>query len=149
MTFTQIGLSMDIIGFLLIAPALGVIGEGIPFWEPIKWSQSWWLRLTGIALVVLGFIFQLWDTFSTGPVATLEGLRRCIACSPSSPSSPKQKSPACGHTRAPTARSTTAQKPFSTLRSLPSISSMWLSSTISGGESRTTSPVILTIIPAS
>ena len=62
MSITQIGLSMDILGFLLIIPILTMTQKGIPF-EPVMWEWSWWQRLTGVTLIVLGFAFQLWGTF--------------------------------------------------------------------------------------
>ncbi len=58
MTFTQIGLSMDTLGFILIAPTLFNTRKWIPF-EPVIWEWRWWLRLTGFFFIVAGFAFQL------------------------------------------------------------------------------------------
>ena len=62
MTLTQIGLSMDIVGFMLIVPILTMTKTGIPF-EPVVGQWRWWQRLIGVSLVVLGFVFQLVATF--------------------------------------------------------------------------------------
>ena len=62
MTITQVGISMDILGFLLMAPTLFIKEKFIPF-EPVIGEWRWWLRLTAIALIVLGFALQLWGTF--------------------------------------------------------------------------------------
>lgn len=62
MTLTQIGLSMDIFGFMLIVPILTMTKKGIPY-EPVVGQWRWWQRLIGVILIVLGFVFQLVDTF--------------------------------------------------------------------------------------
>lgn len=62
MIITQIGLSMDILGFILIAPILAMTRKGIPY-EPVVGQWRWWQRLIGVSLIVLGFMFQLAGTF--------------------------------------------------------------------------------------
>ena len=62
MSITQIGLLMDILGFLLMAPTLSITEKFIPF-EPVMGEWRWWLRLTAIVLIVLGFAFQLWVNY--------------------------------------------------------------------------------------
>ncbi len=62
MTLTQIGLSMDIVGFMLIIPIITMTKTGIPY-EPVVGQWRWWQRLIGVSLVVLGFVFQLVATF--------------------------------------------------------------------------------------
>ena len=59
LTFTQIGLLMDILGFILIAPTLFNTRKWIPF-EPVIGEWRWWLRLTGFAFIVVGFALKSW-----------------------------------------------------------------------------------------
>ena len=66
MTLTQIGLCMDIVGFLLIIPTIGMKEKGFQF-EPVIGDLRWWLRVSGIGLVALGFALQLAGTYYPAP----------------------------------------------------------------------------------
>ena len=58
MTLTQIGLLIDMVGFVVIAgPALLWNVRGIPF-LPKRWEGRWWRYLVGVILILLGFGLQ-------------------------------------------------------------------------------------------
>ncbi len=62
-TPTQFGLTMDIVGFLLLAPSLNFGRMKALMFAPEPWTWRWCTQTLAILLIIGGFGTQLYGTF--------------------------------------------------------------------------------------